>query len=295
MNTPDPLTKLALGTVQFGLPYGIANRQGQVGTVSVGQILDDARAAGVSTLDTAIAYGESERALGQHDLSGFAIVTKLPELPEDCSDIAGWVESELAGSLQRLAVSQVDSLLLHRPMQLLDKDGEQLFTALTALREQGLVRRIGVSVYAPQELESLCERYHFDLVQAPFNLLDKRLEQSGWLDRLYASKTDLHVRSVFMQGLLLMSNDERPAKFSRWSEQWRLWHAWLAQAGLTPLQACLRHALAVTQVERVVVGVDSPEQWRQILQAAAGDCPVTPSALGCTDVELLNPALRITL
>tara|TARA_R110000868_G_scaffold45808_5_gene151688 strand:- start:36496 stop:37383 length:888 start_codon:yes stop_codon:yes gene_type:complete len=291
VNTVNSASKLALGTVQFGLAYGVANRQGQVSVEEVGFILDEARHAGVVTLDTAIAYGESESVLGQHDLKDFTIVTKLPEMPANCNDVAGWVETELTGSLARLGVASVDSLLLHRPMQLLEANGENLFKALISLREYGSVRRIGVSVYSPEELTELASRYDFDLVQAPFNVLDKRLDESGWLDRMVTNGTDLHVRSVFMQGLLLMSEFERPEKFAPWAEQWSLWQEWLDQAQLTPLQACLRHALRMQQIERVVVGVDSLSQWREILQAAAGDCPSIPEDLGCTDVKLLNPAL----
>ncbi|TRO12864.1 aldo/keto reductase [Ectopseudomonas mendocina] len=291
MSTVERMSRLALGTVQFGLSYGVANQSGQVSPEEVGLILDAARNSGVRTLDTATAYGESEKVLGQQDLRGFAVVTKLPEIPADCVDVSAWVEAQLHTSLVRLGLSAVDGLLLHRPAQLLGAHGAALFAALQAQREQGLVRRIGVSVYSPEELDTLCQRYHFDLIQAPFNVLDKRLEQSGWLDRLQREGTDLHVRSVFMQGLLLMPSEERPAKFARWQPLWALWQRWLAESGQSPLQACLRHALAVPQIERVVVGVDSLAQWQAILQSAAGPCPVVPSELQCADIELLNPSL----
>ncbi|MBG0840016.1 aldo/keto reductase [Ectopseudomonas toyotomiensis] len=291
MSTVERLSRLALGTVQFGLSYGVANQSGQVSPEEVGLILDAARNAGVRTLDTATAYGESEKVLGQQDLRGFAVVTKLPEIPADCVDVSAWVEAQLHTSLVRLGLLAVDGLLLHRPAQLLGAHGAALFAALQAQREQGLVRRIGVSVYSPEELDALCQRYHFDLIQAPFNVLDKRLEQSGWLERLRRGGTDLHVRSVFMQGLLLMPSEERPAKFTRWEPLWALWQRWLAESGQSPLQACLRHALAVPQIERVVVGVDSLAQWQAILQSAAGTCPAVPSELQCADIELLNPSL----
>jgi aryl-alcohol dehydrogenase-like predicted oxidoreductase len=287
----ERIGRLALGTVQFGLPYGVANQSGQVSLEEVGLILDVARQSGVRTLDTATAYGESEKVLGQQDLRGFAVITKLPEVPGDCVDVRGWVESQLHSSLVRLGLSAVDGLLLHRPAQLLGVNGPALFGALQSLREQGVVRRIGVSIYGPQELDTLCQHYHFDLIQAPFNVFDRRLAQSGWLERLRREGTDLHVRSVFMQGLLLMRSEERPPKFGRWESLWSLWDRWLAQSGQSPLQASLRHALAVPQIERIVVGVDSLVQWQDILQAVAGSGPPVPPGLECADVELLNPSL----
>lgn len=291
VNTVDRVSRLALGTAQFGLNYGVANQSGQVSADEVGQILEAARQAGVMTLDTATAYGESERVLGLQNLRGFSIITKLPEMPADCSSVAGWVESQLHASLERLGLSAIDGLLLHRPGQLLEPHGQELYRALQAQREQGLVSRIGISVYGPEELEALCSSYHFDLVQAPFNVLDKRLSLSGWIERLQRGGTDLHVRSVFMQGLLLMSSEHRPAKFGRWASQWSRWEQWLADTRQSPLEACLRNALGMSQIERVVIGVDSPSQWQDILQASAGNCPPIPPELGCTDIELLNPSL----
>ena len=291
MSTHEGSSKLALGTVQFGLPYGVANQQGQVSRAKAALIVEQARRADIRTLDTAIAYGTSEQVVGSLDLDGLDIVTKLPALPDDCTDVAGWVSAQLDESLARLGVTAVNGLLLHRPGQLLEARGAALFQAMESQREQGRVGRIGISIYAPAELDALCERYHFDLVQAPFNIMDDRLAESGWLVRLHERGTDLHVRSVFMQGLLLMPEGTRPQAFDRWADRWRIWQSWLDDTGLTPLQACLRHALAVPQIEKVVVGVDSPAQLADIIAAAEGQCPRRPDAIGCTDESLLNPSL----
>lgn len=291
MSMREVTGKLALGTVQFGLPYGIANQQGQVGVDEVGRILDRAREFGVDTLDTAIAYGESERVLGEFDLSGFKVVTKLSAIPDACDDVSGWVERQLAESLARLGLQRVDAVLLHRPAQLLEPQGDALYAALAGLREQGLAGRIGASVYDAEELERLCQRFALDLVQAPYNIIDHRLDESGWLQRLSRQGTALHVRSVFLQGLLLMSREQRPAHFEHWQSLWDCWDSWLEEHQLSPLQATLRYALNQPLIERVVVGVDSAQQWQQILQAAAGDCPPVPAELGTTDPALLNPAL----
>lgn len=290
MSTAKELNKIAIGTVQFGLPYGIANQQGQVTTAEAQAIIDLAQANGINTLDTAIAYGDSERVLGSMVLDGFDIVTKLPMVPEDCTDIAGWVESELEASLSRLNVSKVDGLLLHSPNQLNSDIGDALYQALLQKKSEGIVERIGASIYAPDELSLLIEKFQFDLVQAPFNIIDSRLKDTGLFEKLAASNTHLHVRSVFMQGLLLMPASSRPKKFNRWSSLWSTWEQWLTETGLTPLQACLRYALSVSEIQKVVIGVDSSAQLYEIIAAAKGDCPVPPLALSCTDSDLLNPS-----
>lgn len=285
-----PPVKLALGTVQFGLSYGIANSRGQVGLEQARAIVKVARSSGLDTLDTAIAYGQSEATLGQLDLMGFKLITKLPALPDDCTDVRGWVQMQLAGSFERLGCSRIHAVLLHRPEQLLGGQGATLYRTLIELKRQGLVEKIGVSIYEPQELDRLFDGMHFDLIQAPFNLLDTRLIDSGWLQRLPALGCELHVRSVFMQGLLLMPIAERPVKFSRWNPLWQEWDGWLQASELTPVQACLRYALAFAEISRVVVGVDSAQQLEEIVQAASGELPEIPSTLRSSDPDLLNPS-----
>jgi aryl-alcohol dehydrogenase-like predicted oxidoreductase len=282
--------KLALGTAQFGLDYGIANRAGQISTQAGAALLSAARSARMDTLDTAISYGSSEERLGQIGLDGWRVVSKLPPVPNGCDDVDGWVTQAVHGSLARLKAERLYGLLLHRPQQLLEKNGEHLYRAMNRLKSEGLVEKIGISIYAPDELEPLCGRFGLDMVQAPFSILDRRLVETGWLDRLAGEGIEVHARSIFLQGLLLMEAGERPQKFARWGTVWLAWHHWLREAGLTPLEACLRHALAFEAISRVIVGVDSERQLREILEAAHGPVPQAPAALRTDDPNLLNPA-----
>lgn len=286
-----PISKVALGTVQFGIPYGISNTTGQVSSSEVNKILNIAKAECIHTLDTAIAYGSSETVLGEHNLEGFDIITKLPFIPEDVSDIAGWVEDQITGSLNRLKTSKVNAVLLHRPEQLHSETGAKIYTALTSLKHRGLTERIGISIYSPNEFLDLSKEFYFDLIQAPFNVLDTRLQDSGVFDVLKSQGTYLHVRSIFLQGLLLMDKEQRPNKFNHWSQLWTKWDEWLLGNKLTPLEACIRHALSMPQIEKVVVGVDSANQLQEIVTAADGNLPTIPSDIFCADEKLLSPHL----
>lgn len=281
--------KVALGTVQFGLEYGVANQAGRVQLEDAKNILQQATAQGIDTLDTAIAYGDSEGILGQAGVDGWNVVTKLPALPEGCADVASWVVAQIEGSLSRLGVSQLHGVLLHRPDQLLGENGKPLFKALQHLKAQGITRKIGVSVYGPEELDRLRGEMQFDLVQAPLNILDRRLVESGWAKKLKAQGTELHVRSAFLQGLLLMQAEQRPEKFARWSSIWSEWARWLDETGLTPLQACLGYALGVEDVDKVVVGVDSVKQLQEILVASHSALPSLPNWPQPIDTDLINP------
>lgn len=281
--------RLALGTAQFGLPYGVANRVGQVPLASVAAMLRLATAAGVDTLDTAIAYGDSEQRLGEVGIDAFRVITKLPAVPPGQADVAAWAGRELSASLARLGRDDVYGLLLHRPQQLLEAEGARLFAGLQGLKEQGLVRKVGVSVYSPAELAPIIDRYPIDLVQAPFNLIDRRLLTSGWLERLACRGVEVHTRSAFLQGLLLMERGALPPAFGRWASLWDRWHGWLSAQGVDAVQACLGYPLAFPQIARVVVGADSPEQLDQLLQAASRPAMGWPE-IQSDDEQLINPS-----
>ena len=287
--------RLALGTAQFGQPYGIANQHGQVSLSEAKAILVHASACGIDTLDTAMAYGHSELHLGQIGVHHWKVVSKLTAMPEGCSDIVQWVADSVEESLQRLKIKSLYGLLLHRPLQLLERGGDRLYAALQRLKREGVVHKIGISASAPSDLDPLCSRFQLDLVQAPFNIVYRRLLDSGWLSRLAEQGIELHTRSVFLQGLLLMKPGDRPQKFARWSMLWSKLDEWFEHAGVTPVQACLRYALSFSQIGKVIVGVDNLSQLEEILHAAKRPDLQISDELNSDDLDLLNPANWATL
>lgn len=282
--------RLALGTAQFGLPYGVANQLGQVSQAAAKEMLLLAMDYRIDTLDTAIAYGESESCLGDLGVQGFNLVTKIPLIPENCERIDEWIRQQLLASIARLRVKSVYGLLLHRPSQLLSSHGLQIFNALQELKRDGLVQKIGVSIYSPDELDLLTTRYSIDIVQAPFSLIDRRLFTSGWLGRLKQKGIEVHIRSVFLQGLLLMPRSAIPPKFSLWDQLWDSWHDWLESRQLSPVHASLAYALAFPEIDRVVVGAESYEQLIQIINASSRTKIDEFPDISSDDEGLINPA-----
>lgn len=289
--------KLGLGTVQFGLPYGVTNGSGQVAEPVVADILRLARQEGLTTLDTAAAYGDSEAVLGRC-LPGdwdCRIVTKIPAV--NASKITPAVVAGIAAgfrqSLQQLGRPAVDGLLLHRADDLLLPGAEWLYEQLLCWREEGLVRRIGVSLYDRPQLDALLARYVFDLVQLPLNVFDQRLLADGSLAVLQAEGIAIHVRSLFLQGLLLQSPAAIPAAFAPWQGEFARYHAALAAAGLSPLAAALGFIRQLAEVELGVIGVLSPAHLAECLAAydavgaASSDFPFADFA--ATDLALLDP------
>lgn len=291
----SPVSRLALGTVQFGLAYGIANQTGQVGRLEAKGILQLASLHGIDTLDTAIAYGDSETCLGEVGTNGFRLVTKLPAFPEECADFSTWVRQQVVASLSRLGVNSVYGLLLHRSEQLLGPNGAALYQALLSVKDNGLVQKVGVSIYAPSELDQLTPHYRFDLVQAPFNLVDRRLHMTGWLHRLKQEGVEVHTRSAFLQGLLLMPQVAIPTQFSAWNDLWRRWHQWLEDRDVSAVQACVAYPLSFPEIDRVVVGADNVNQLAEIIRAADRSLQTDFPDLQCGEENLINPANWATL
>jgi aryl-alcohol dehydrogenase-like predicted oxidoreductase len=282
--------RLALGTAQFGLDYGIANQVGQISPTAAKTILEFASLHKIDTLDTAIAYGKSEAVLGEIGVMGWRVITKLPPLPETIEDCESWVQDQVSGSLNRLRVSKLDSVLLHRPQDLFGSKGPSYLQALNQLKETGMAEDVGVSVYRPEELDAIWQVFRPDLVQAPFNVFDRRFQTSGWLSRLADEGVRIHTRSAFLQGLLLMPAKQRPEYFRPWDELLNEWQSWSGRMGMSALAAALSFCLNCSHIERVIVGVDSLQQLEEILNAANAPAVSLPDALCSQDRTLIEPS-----
>jgi len=286
------MSKIALGTAQFGLPYGISNTHGQIDRAEMDKIWQVARGANITLLDTAIAYGDSEENIGATESVGFDIVTKLPPLPSPETSVTQWVHDQIQNSLAKLKRSSVYGLLLHNPADLLAANGDQLLAALVNLKQEGLIKKFGISIYAPTELDSLFSRipnFFPDIVQAPLNVIDQSIASSGWLTRLSEMNVEIHIRSIFLQGLLLQQPNERSAGFSRWSSVFAQFDSWTNAQQMSPLTACIGHVLSYPEVSRVIIGVTSANELKQIIAASTSEHVRAPQSLQVTDVDLIQP------
>lgn len=259
------MKKLSLGTAQFGMNYGISNQKGKVKAQEVKKILKLAKNSNIDTIDTAIIYGDSEKVIGNLGFKNFQIITKLPSLHENCEDIYSWVEKNVKLSLKRLKTSSLHGLLVHRTEDLLGNNGMKLINALKIIKKNGLVKKIGISIYDPSECEKVMKLTRMDIVQAPLNIIDRRLDFSGWLSRLHAEEVEIHTRSVFLQGLLLMPRNRIPNIFNKWSKIWDQWALKLKNNNLSALEACLSYPLSLPEIDKIIVGVENVNQLRDII------------------------------
>jgi aryl-alcohol dehydrogenase-like predicted oxidoreductase len=265
------LSRIGLGTAQFGSRYGISNHHGRPSEAEIADILACAVEAGIGYLDTAPGYGDAEILIGRHLAPGHAlrVITKISPIEGTTIEHRHrqHVLDVIACSLERLKLDQLYGVLLHRPTDLTRAGSEHVLDALMEARDRGWVTRIGASVYDTEQLTLIAGRFRPDLVQLPLNALDRRLMQSGWLARLTASGTEIHARSVFLQGLLLLESDDLPDFFApiegQLSDLRGRWNA----MGVGPIAGCLAFVLQRHEIAAVILGVNRRAELEEIAAA----------------------------
>ena len=278
--------ELALGTAQFGLRYGIAGRGEVVPEAEVRTILGRAAALGIRLLDTASAYGDIEGRLPDLGCGGaWRVVTKLPALPKDLdpSESEGWATRSLDAARERLG-GLLHGVLFHRAEDLLEPPADRLWHAAAAWAEQSGCK-LGVSCYDPDTLHRVARRYPLRLAQLPGNALDQRLRAS----RSFPGDIEIHVRSAFLQGLLLMPEKDAVMRIPAAAGSLGRWHTWRAEHGLEPLTAALGIVKGLPGVSHCIVGVDHAEQLDQIATAWESTPALSADMLAVLDPRVIDP------
>lgn len=263
--------KLALGTVQFGLDYGLSNIQGKTSLDEVESILDYAATVGIKTLDTAYSYGDSETTLGnflQND--NFNVVTKsklftnLKELNKhDSQDLVDTFHA----SLEKLKISSVDGLMIHHVNDLFKTGGDHLYMALESLKEQKLSQKIGVSAYTAKEIDLILDRYNIDIIQLPANIFDQRLMQSGHLTKLKKAGVEIHVRSAFLQGLVFLDPRSLSPHFKKYIKHFKSFQEELKYRNLLPETVALGFLAGIEEIDQIICGVNNLTQLKDLVRA----------------------------
>lgn len=262
----DRLSKLGLGTAQFGLDYPNTDPRGRAPEAEVADILQMAARAGLPLLDATVAFGAAERALGQAlpRPNPFRTVIKTAR----CDRGPDFVESEARASLARMGLERAYAVVVQSAGDLFGPYGQAMWDRLKQLRDEGLFDRIGVSVYASDDPAGVVRRFKPDIVQAPASLLDQRLLVSGELAAVAELGVEVHLRSIFLQGLLFLPPDRVPAELRGASGRLSRVRRMIAEGRSDPLQAALGFALSRPEASSVVVGVSTAAELAAVMAAA---------------------------
>ena len=281
------MNRIVLGGAQLGLPYGILNGGETLSREEVARILDTAAGHGIDSIDTAIAYGQSESIIGETSQNRFKIISKLPPLPLDVSNVFEWVLAQVEASLSRLKCTSLDALLLHRPQDLTEAHGAELFAAISSLKIEKTIQRFGVSIYTPDELNGIIGTFDIDVVQAPLNVFDRRI--LGVIGQLSALNIEVHVRSVFLQGVLIAKPEDRPQRFNQWSEHFAMFDAWVNSSGMSAMTCCLGLALQQPGIAKLVIGTTSATSLAEIMTSIPNSHLEVPAHLQSSIEQLIDP------
>lgn len=258
-------SKIQLGTVQFGISYGIANNQGQVSYESAKNIIASAVAEGVDTLDTAAAYGNSEevlgRALTELELqSKIKVISKVPPVSDQkltFNESERFISESVEKSLIRLQRDYLDVCLFHR------EEDIKYITVLEKLKAQGLIKGYGVSLNSTEYCEEVLNK-EIKFVQLAYNILDKRYD--SFLSNAYANGMKIFTRSLYLQGLLLMPESSIKPFLKDVIPVRRALEELAGSMGIKMPELCVRFVSSNRAVTSILTGVDNLEQLQENIQ-----------------------------
>ena len=288
--------KLGLGTVQFGLDYGISNKTGLTDKIEIKKIIDYAASHGINIIDTAHCYSDSEIKLGEilPLENDFRIITKT-QIFQNSPQIKK-IEFEnllntFFSSLKNLNCKSAYGLLIHHVDDLLKDGGEILYRAMLELKEKEVVKKIGISAYTPDQIDHVLKNYDIDLIQLPVNIFDQRLIRTGYLKKLKGRGIEIHARSAFLQGLIFMNPEKLSSYFDSIKSFLKKFHDKLDEMNLTPVQAALGFLNDIKEIDHIICGVNNVEQFKELVQANIINIDMNwAEEFAINDEKILNPA-----
>jgi len=258
--------KIILGSANFEQRYGI--KRNFIKKNEIKKLFNLALKNKIKTIDTSPLYNKSEKIIGMLNNNRFKIISKIPKLPKNIKkkNIKKWLKHSVMVSLKNLKIKKFECLLLHNANSLLDKNGSEIYESIKNMKTNGFTNKIGISIYDFDILDKILNKFKFNLIQASLNILDQRLIETGWLKKLKKRKVEVHVRSIFLQGILLLRHKQLPKKLIKLNKSWTIWENWLKKNRFNSLQVCLSFIFNQSQLDGIVVGLDNKNQLNQILK-----------------------------
>lgn len=257
--------KIAIGTANFGSDYGHFNKT-KLSKQKINKILKRCRLSNIDTVDTSSDYFKAEFFLGASGVKELKIISKIYVNEGLIKEQKKFLDKKIKKSLSDLKVKKLYALLFRKPENILDRSKIKIWQHAKNYQKEGIISKIGFTIYDPIELDKAYDILKPDIIQVPYNIFDRRIESSGWMKKLYNEKVEIHCRSIFLQGLLLKNKNQLPEQFKRYKIKWNEYHAWLKKEKVTPLEACLAIAHKKKEISKIVIGVENDLQLKSILE-----------------------------
>jgi aryl-alcohol dehydrogenase-like predicted oxidoreductase len=284
--------KLILGTVQFGIDYGVNNSIGKLEENQVLELFKIAHNQGIRILDTAEVYGNAHEIIGnfhkKNDDSRFKIITKFPHSVKYNS-----INNKVLQYLEQLAVSSIEVLMFHSFESF--KTNYKALDSLKELKSKGSIKNIGVSVYTNEHLKQLLNEDLITVIQFPFNMLDNFNVRGDLLDQLKQKGKSIHTRSAFLQGLFFKNTNDKSPIVQNLKTELKILNQIIIDSNCSMEELALSYCLHQENIDNVIIGVDSILQLNANIKASSynisqDDIKVINN-IQVKDLDLLNPSL----
>ena len=285
------IDKLILGTVQFGLDYGVNNTIGKASSANVKEILDAATQHGVSLLDSAESYGDSHEKIGEYhkkSSNSFQVITKFSPAR---LDLPTNIIERVHTNLKTLNVESLYSYMFHSYSDY-KKFYPNFKKDLEFLRKKNFIKKIGVSLYTNKEFEDVLKNNDIDLIQLPFNLFENSSRKKDVILKAKSKEFEIHARSIFLQGLFFKKIDTIKGKLLPLKPQLEKLALIKTKYNISTERLALQYVLQKQYIDKVLIGVDSVEQLINNIKISSETIKIPSEEIDKINVinnKLLNP------
>ena len=281
------MKKIILGSAQFRMKYSLFQQE-KINKEEIQKIINFAKNNGINTIDTANSYADTEKTLGNLDISDLDVISKFTlDFNLDYHQIDLLMER----TLKHLNQKKIYGILFHESNQLFSDLGKKVFQRLQNFKNKELISNIGVSVYSVPEAIKIIDNFDIDILQAPVSILDRRFLDKKIIDIINKKNIIFHARSIFLQGLLLNKNHLKIKYFDQFNFIFDQWFDWLEKNNLNPISECLKFVYNNINIQKVIIGINNYNQLKEIKSIFDSNFSKIdiPNFLVCNNEKLINP------
>ena len=279
--------KLVVGSAQLGMNYGLFNNK-KISFKEFKKIEKLVLKSKINFIDTATSYGDSEKIIGNSKLKKLHIITKIKIPNKKNIIVKNWLLKEISKSLSKLKIKKIYGVLIHDYKDLLGKHGKKYLLSLQELKRRNIIKYIGISVYEPLEIKKIWNFWKPDIIQIPFNPIDNRILDSGWVDILKKFKVKIYARSIFLQGLLI--NEDSSFKINKnFKIILNKYKNWCFRNNISLMQGCLHFVKQFKKIDYLVVGFNNYNQLKEIIDVFKKKQIIIPKKFSTNKINLIDP------
>ena len=276
--------KIILGVTQFGLPYGIMNTLKIDKKKELKKIIVYSKKKKINHLYTSKYYGSANKFLASENVKIFNIITKFKKKDMLKKNF----DSELNKFKEILQVDKI-SIMIDGFEKFNKEVSLKVYKKLIKLKNKKIISKFGFSIYSFKNIDKICKTYKPDIIQCPYNIIDRRLEKKGLIKFFSKNKIEIHVRSIFLQGLLLSKPSELPKKFLRWKKIFENFYEQMKYQKYTNLEGCLNFVTKNNKINKVLIGINDLNQLKEIISVKCHKKIKFPNII-VKNEKLINPA-----